>query len=82
MITRQGGAIVPIPFAEIMDAKTNKTRVRLVDVGTESHTSARSLQVRIEPRDLEDPELLAQIASTAKLTPAAARQRWGRSQAT
>jgi 6-phosphofructokinase 1 len=59
-----------------MDPKTHKTRVRLVDIETESHGSARSLQVRIEPGDLEDPERLAQLAETAKLTPAAARERW------
>src|SRR5262245_8800685 len=76
MITRQAGAIVPIPFTELMDPKTNKTRVRLVDVATESHGSARSLQIRIEPRDLEDAELLGQLAKTAQLEPAAARTRW------
>ena len=76
MVTRQGGAIVPVPFDQLMDPKTNKTRVRLVDVGTESHASARSLQVRIEPGDLADAERLAQLAETAKLTPAAARARW------
>ena len=76
MITRQAGAIVPIPFDQLMDPKTHKTRVRLVDIETESHGSARSLQVRIEPRDLEDAELLAQLAETAKLAPAAARARW------
>jgi len=76
MITRQGGAILPIPFGELMDPKTHKTRVRLVDIETESHGSARSLQVRIEPRDLEDAERLGQLATTAKLAPAAARERW------
>jgi 6-phosphofructokinase 1 len=76
MITRQGAEIVPIPFDQLMDPKTHKTRVRLVDIETESHGSARSLQVRIEPRDLEDAELLAQLAETAKLAPAAARERW------
>jgi 6-phosphofructokinase 1 len=76
MITRQGGAIVPVPFDELMDPKTHKTRVRLVDVETESHTSARTLQVRIEARDLEDPDLLAHLAQTAKLDPAAVRERW------
>jgi len=42
--------------------------VRLVDIATESHGSARSLQVRIEPADLEDPERLEQLAETAKLS--------------
>src|SRR5688572_5097568 len=76
MITRQGFAIVPVPFDELMDPKTHKTRVRLVDVATESHTSARSLQVRIERADLDDAERLEQLAAAAGLTPAAARERW------
>ena len=76
MITRQGQAIVPVPFAEIMDPKTGRTRVRLVDTESESHASARALQVRIEPEDLEQPERLAAIARAAKLSPEAARQRY------
>ncbi len=76
LITRQDAQIVPIPFDELMDPKTHKTRVRLVDIETESHGSARSLQVRIEPSDLEDPERLARIAEAAKLTPEQARKRW------
>jgi 6-phosphofructokinase len=76
MITRQGGAIVPVPFDELMDPKTHKTRVRLVDVATESHTSARSLQVRIERADLDETERLEQLAATAGLAPAVARERW------
>jgi 6-phosphofructokinase 1 len=76
MITRQGSQIVPIPFDEMMDPKTHKTRVRVVDVETESHGSARALQVRIEPGDLDDAKRLAQIADAAKLTPEQARERW------
>jgi ATP-dependent phosphofructokinase / diphosphate-dependent phosphofructokinase len=67
---------VPMPCDQLVDPKTHKTRVRLVDVATESHTSARSLQVRIERADLEDAERLAQLAATAGLTPAVARERW------
>jgi 6-phosphofructokinase 1 len=76
MITRQGSQIVPIPFDEMMDPKTHKTRVREVDVETESHGSARALQVRIEPDDLDDAKRLARIAEAAKLTPEQARERW------
>jgi 6-phosphofructokinase 1 len=76
MITRQGSGIVPIPFDEMMDPKTHKTRVREVDVETESHGSARALQVRIEPGDLDDAKRLARIAEAAKLTPEQARERW------
>ncbi len=76
MITRQQGAIVPIPFDELMDPKTHKTRVRLVDVASESFASATSLQVRIERADLEDAERLALLAKAAKLAPAQARERY------
>jgi 6-phosphofructokinase 1 len=76
LITRQNAEIVPIPFDELMDPKTHKTRVRLVDVETESHGSARSLQVRVEPDDFADAERLERIAEAAKLTPEQARERW------
>ena len=76
VITREGSQIVPIPFDEMMDPKTHKTRVREVDVETESHGSARALQVRIEPDDLADAKRLARIAEAAKLKPEQARERW------
>jgi 6-phosphofructokinase 1 len=76
MITRQEGAIVPIPFGEMMDPESGRTRVRLVDTSTESHLNATALQVRLEGPDLEDPEQLAAIAKTVGLTPEEARERY------
>ena len=68
MITRQAAAIVPVPFAEIMDPKTGRTRVRLVDTQTEAFASAVSLQTRIEREDLEDAERLAALGKATKLS--------------
>jgi 6-phosphofructokinase 1 len=68
MITRQGGAIVPMAFDELMDPATGRTRVRMVDTSTESHASARSLQVRMESADLEDPARLEALAKVTGLT--------------
>jgi 6-phosphofructokinase 1 len=76
MITRQGGAIVPIPFEKLMDPKTGKTRVRLVDPTTDAHRSARSLQVRLERADLEDAGRLAALAKVTNLSPEATRARF------
>ena len=76
LITRQAGRIVPIPFAELMDAKTGRTRVREVDVHTDSFTSARALQTRVERADLDDPVRLSEIAKAAKLSPEEARRRY------
>jgi 6-phosphofructokinase 1 len=77
LITRAvDGAIVPIPFDQLIDPETGRTRVRMVDTSTASHTSAWSLQVRIDREDLEDPLALASIAEAAKLTPEEARARY------
>jgi 6-phosphofructokinase 1 len=77
LVTRQqGGAIVPIPFDELMDAKTGRTRVRMVDTSTASHESARALQVRMERRDLVEPGVLAALARVTKLAPEEVRRRY------
>ena len=76
MITRQGQRIVPVPFADLMDPKTGRTKVRTVDTTSASHASATSLQVRIEREDLEDPETLAALARTLGVSPADAKARY------
>jgi 6-phosphofructokinase 1 len=76
LITRQVGAIVPMPFDELIDPETGRTRVRMVDTDTASHESAWALQVRIEPADLEDAQLLKAIADAAGLAPAEAAARY------
>ncbi len=58
MITRQNQRIVPIPFDQILDPKTGKTRVRMLDTSTESFASAMALQTRLAAADLEDARTL------------------------
>ncbi len=76
LITRQGWAIVPIPFTELMDPETGRTRVRLVDISTDAFATAREHQMRLEKADLEDPERLAAIAAVGNLTPEQVRERF------
>jgi len=76
LITRQEGQIVPIPFAEIIDPATNKSRVRGVDVTSDSYQNALALQERVTAADLEDPEALAALAAAAHLTPDEAKRRY------
>ena len=76
MITRQGESIVTLPLREMIDPETGRTRVRLVDVDSESHQNAWALQVRMEESDLTDPETLKAIAETARLTPEQAKERY------
>ncbi|HVN40771.1 MAG TPA: 6-phosphofructokinase [Myxococcota bacterium] len=76
LITRQEGRIVPIPFAEIIDPKTNKSRVRGVDVESDSYRNALALQERIRSEDLADPATLAGLARAAKLSPEETKARY------
>jgi 6-phosphofructokinase 1 len=76
LITRQEGRIVPIPFAQLMDPQTGRTKVRMVDVDTDSFRSGLALQTRVTQSDLDDPARLAPIAAAAKLSPGDAKQRY------
>jgi ATP-dependent phosphofructokinase / diphosphate-dependent phosphofructokinase len=76
LITRRDHAIVPIPFEELMDPATGKTRVRYVDTDTDHYRNGRALQERVEADDLEDPQRLAAIAAAAKLSPEEAKARY------
>ncbi|MAG34327.1 MAG: 6-phosphofructokinase [Deltaproteobacteria bacterium] len=77
MITRQNQKIVPIPFDEILDPATGKTRVRMLDTRTESFATALALQTRLSSGDLEDAKLGARIAETSRLDIDALRKRFG-----
>ena len=77
LVTRQAGRIVPVPFAEIIDPRTKKARVRGVDVESDSYRSAVALQERVGPDDLADAGRLAALAAAAMLSPAEAKERYG-----
>jgi 6-phosphofructokinase 1 len=76
LITRQAGRIVPVPFSEIVDPETGRSRVRGVDVQSDAYANALALQERVFPEDLEDPTRLAAIAAAARLAPDEARERY------
>jgi 6-phosphofructokinase len=76
LITRQQGAIVPVPFADIVDPATGRSRTREVDVDSDAYRNALALQERITREDLEDPKRLAAIAGAARLPEDEARKRY------
>jgi 6-phosphofructokinase 1 len=77
MITRQGGRIVPVPFSELMDPETGRTRVRWVDTKSESYEVARKYMIRLQPQDLEDPEQAEALARAGATTVEDLRKRFG-----
>jgi 6-phosphofructokinase 1 len=76
MITRQNQDIVSVPFDEILDPATGKTRVRLLDVSRASFATALSLQTRLLPGDLDQKGLAQHIAQASQLDPDALRARF------
>ena len=68
MVSIQGGRFVPLYFADIIDPKTNKTRVRMVDPSSESFYIARRYMLRLNKTDFDDPHELAKLAATAKIS--------------
>lgn len=70
------GRFAPIPFDQILDACTGRTRVRPVDVHSPGYEIARQYMIRLDPEDFERPESLARIAASAHMTPEAFRSRF------
>jgi 6-phosphofructokinase 1 len=68
MISMQGGQFVPIPFPQLLDPKTGRARVRLVDIHSTRYAIARRYMIRLRRDDFEDPHELAKFAATAGLS--------------
>ena len=65
LISIQNGKFVPLYFKKILDPKTKKMRVRMVDTSSESYHVAYRYMIRLKPEDFEDPHELAKYAATA-----------------
>jgi 6-phosphofructokinase 1 len=62
------GELQYLNFADLLDPKTGKSRVRQVDINTPAYKIAREYMIRLEKEDFDDAEklrLLAQAASTS-----------------
>ncbi|MCL7926624.1 MAG: 6-phosphofructokinase [marine benthic group bacterium] len=57
------------PFEEFRDPDTGRTAVRLVEIDSEDYRVARQYMLRLETRDLEDPEMLEKLAREARMEP-------------
>jgi ATP-dependent phosphofructokinase / diphosphate-dependent phosphofructokinase len=68
MISIQGGHFVPVPFKDMMDPDTGRTRVRLVDITSTRYAIARRYMIRQRRDDFDDPHELAKLANTANLS--------------
>lgn len=69
MVTIQQGKFRPIKFEDLLDPKTGRTRVRMVDTQTEYFKIARRYMIRLRRDDFDKPEEIERFARVANLTP-------------
>ena len=68
MISMQAGTFVPVPFRDMLDPETGRTRIRLVDITSTRYAIARRYMIRLRRDDFEDPHELARFAATCGMT--------------
>ncbi|MBI2059501.1 MAG: 6-phosphofructokinase [Nitrospirae bacterium] len=76
MVALSEGKVVPIPFGAMVDPQTGRTRLRLVDVESESYEVALRYMIRLRKSDFESTEEVRRLASAAKMTEEAFRSRF------
>lgn len=78
MVNITNGNLEPISLHDVIDPETNRTRVRRVDLLSDSYRVARAYQIRLEREDLDNPEMLTKLAWEANMPPDEFRQRYER----
>jgi ATP-dependent phosphofructokinase / diphosphate-dependent phosphofructokinase len=76
MVTIQGGRFVPIPFDDLVEPESGKTKVRLVDVASEGFRVARAYMIRLDAEDFAHSAWVDRLADAAHLTPGEFRRRF------
>ncbi len=68
MVSMQGGDFVPIPFGELLDPTTGRTRLRYVNIHSTRYAIARRYMIRLRRDDFDDPHEMARFAAVAHLS--------------
>jgi 6-phosphofructokinase 1 len=76
MVSLRGGHFVPIPFDQMLDGETGRTRVRMVDLGSTRYAIARRYMIRLRRDDFDNPVNVERFAAVAHLSPDEFRRRF------
>jgi ATP-dependent phosphofructokinase / diphosphate-dependent phosphofructokinase len=68
LVSIQDGKFVPMYFKDILDSKTKRMKVRMVDIDSESYYVANRYMIRLRKQDFLDDHDLARFAATANTT--------------
>ncbi len=76
MVSIQNGRFTPIPFKQMVDSSTGRTKVRMVDIDSQSYQIARQYMIRLTKDDLSNPDLLGRYAAMSGLPIEGFRERF------
>jgi 6-phosphofructokinase len=69
LVAMVNGHFQPIPFDEIMDPKTGRMRVRMVNLESDRYRIARSYMIRLRRADLDDELEMERLSTVANRSP-------------
>lgn len=76
MVSIQDGRFTPIPFEQMVDSSTGRTKVRMVDIDSQSYQIARQYMIRLTEDDLKNQDALGRYAAFTSLSSEAFRERF------
>jgi 6-phosphofructokinase len=65
IVSIQAGEFVPMYFGDVLDPKTNKTKVRMLNVHSSAYEVARRYIIRLDKDDFTNAEKLQRLAAIA-----------------
>jgi len=68
LVSIQDGKFVPLYFKKIIDPKTKRMRIRMVDIESETYHVAHRYMIRLKKEDFADAHELAKYAATAGIS--------------
>jgi len=68
LVSIQDGHFVPMYFKDILDKKTKKMKIRMVDTKSEYYEVAMRYMIRLKDEDFDDPHELAKFAATCGIS--------------
>lgn len=75
MITFYEGRLKTVPFVELADPDTGKSKLRYVDIKAEPYLVGRKYMIRLEKEDFKG-SALTKLSKTARLSPAEFKERF------
>ncbi|MCH8062211.1 MAG: 6-phosphofructokinase [Chloroflexi bacterium] len=68
LVYMEGGDLSAMPFEDMRDPETGRTRIRVVDIESQYYGVARKYMIRLEKHDLADESMVNKLAQASNMT--------------